>query len=345
MSKVKFSDVVVRANTKEDRHNTNLEFYVGGEHIDTDEVVIEKRGLIAGSTIGPMFYFGFKAGQVLFVSRNPHLRKAGMVTFDGICSEKTFVLETKDESVLLQRYLPFILQSDHFWSYAEAHKSGSVNFFINWSTLANYEFELPSIQKQQELADVLWAMTETRLSYKRLISVTDEIVISRFHEMFGNITARETLENLSIKGPQNGFYRKDDGSAPNMRIVKMKELFANECISNEKTFDMVNMTPDEQQRFCLTKSDLLFGRRSLVVEGAGKCRRVGNITTPLAFESSLLRVTLDTSKVLPLYVQKWFDTDEGNHSIESIRSVTTIAGIKPELFTGIHQNENSLLNC
>lgn len=191
MSKVKFSDVVVRANTKEDRHNTDLEFYVGGEHIDTDEVVIEKRGLIAGSTIGPMFYFGFKAGQVLFVSRNPHLRKAGMVTFDGICSEKTFVLETKDESVLLQRYLPFILQSDHFWSYAEAHKSGSVNFFTNWSTLAEYEFDLPSIHKQQELANILWAMTDARMAYKRQIYATDELVKSRFLEIFGNPVSNE----------------------------------------------------------------------------------------------------------------------------------------------------------
>lgn len=212
MSKVKFSDVVVRANTKEDRYNTDLEFYVGGEHIDSDEVLIEKRGLIAGSTIGPMFYFGFKAGQVLFVSRNPHLRKAGMVTFDGICSEKTFVLETKDESVLLQRYLPFILQSDHFWTYAEAHKSGSVNFFINWSTLAEYEFELPSIQKQQELADVLWAMTETRLSYKRLIDATDELIKSKFIEMFGEpgsdvkgwgLTALGDCCELNPKRPRN----------------------------------------------------------------------------------------------------------------------------------------------
>ena len=200
MSKVKFSDVVVRANTKEDRYNTDLEFYVGGEHIDSDEVLIEKRGLIAGSTIGPMFYFGFKAGQVLFVSRNPHLRKAGMVTFDGICSEKTFVLETKDESVLLQRYLPFVLQSDHFWSYAEAHKSGSVNFFTNWSTLAEYEFELPSISKQQELADVLWAITETRMAYKRQLLATDELVKSRFLEMFGNpITNEMHWPSLPLK--------------------------------------------------------------------------------------------------------------------------------------------------
>lgn len=184
--KVKFSDVVRRANTKEDKDNTDKVFYVGGEHIDSNEVLITKRGIIAGSTIGPMFYFGFKAGQVLFVSRNPHLRKAGMVDFDGICSEKTFVLETIDENILLQRYLPFILQSDHFWSYAESNKSGSVNFFINWSTLAKYEFELPSIAKQKELSDLLWAINDTKLAYRKMLIATDELVKSQFIALFGD---------------------------------------------------------------------------------------------------------------------------------------------------------------
>ena len=49
---------------------------------------------------------------------------------------------------------------------------------------------------------------------------------------------------------------------------------------------------------------------------------------PLVFESSLLRVTLDTQKVLPRFVQTWFDTDEGRQAIISIRAVTTISGIK-----------------
>ena len=147
-------------------------------------------------------------------------------------------------------------------------------------------------------------------------------------EQFSDVKKRETLEALSINGPQNGFYRKADGSVPNTNIVKMKELFANECIADETSFDMVNMTPNEQKRFELTPDDLLFGRRSLVVEGAGKCRRVGDITLPLAFESSLLRITLDTERVLPRFVQAWFDTDEGRRAIISIRAVTTISGIK-----------------
>lgn len=186
MNKVIFSDVVRRANTKEDKDNTEKEYYVGGEHIDSNEVLITKRGIISGSTIGPMFYFGFNAGQVLLVSRNPHLRKAGMVTFDGICSEKSFVLETIDESILLQRYLPLVLQSDHFWSFAEANKSGSVNFFINWSTLAKYEFDLPSITKQKELSDLLWSINNAKLAYRNMIQKTDELVKSQFIEMFGD---------------------------------------------------------------------------------------------------------------------------------------------------------------
>ena len=147
-------------------------------------------------------------------------------------------------------------------------------------------------------------------------------------EQFGGVKNREPIESVVINGPQNGFYRKADGSNPNTYIVKMKELFANECIADETQFDMVNMTPTEQKRFVLTSADLLFGRRSLVVEGAGKCRRVGDIQMPLVFESSLLRVTLDTQKVLPRFVQTWFDTDEGRQAIISIRAVTTISGIK-----------------
>ena len=151
METVKFSDVVTRANTKEDRFNTDKIYYVGGEHVDSNEMKIEKRGIIAGSTIGPMFYCGFKSGDILFVTRNPHLRKCGVVEFDGICSEKTFVLETKNRDILLQEYLAIVMQSDDFWNYCEENKSGGVNYFINWSTLAEYEFYLPPLAEQKVL--------------------------------------------------------------------------------------------------------------------------------------------------------------------------------------------------
>ena len=223
MRKVKFEDVATRVNTREDKDNTSLLYYVGGDHIESGEMVVHNRGLIAGSTIGPMFYFGFKKGDILLVSRNPHLRKASMVNFDGICSEKTFVIGTKDESVLLQRYLAVVVQTDSFWNYCEEHKSGGVNFFVNWSTLAKYEFELPDIVEQRIISDKVWAAYEVKESYRKLISATDEIVKSRFIEMFGNLESKKRLGDVASY--INGFaFKPSDWSTTGLPIIRIQNL-------------------------------------------------------------------------------------------------------------------------
>ena len=180
MARVKLKDVIIRVNTKVDKDNTDLIYYVGGEHVESENIRVEKRGIIAGSTIGPMFYYGFKAGDFLLVSRNPHLKKAGIVDFDGICSEKTFVLATANPEVLLPEFLPFTLQNDRFWEYAYKNRHGSTNTFINWSTLSNYEFDLPDLDTQHKLAEILWSINDTRKAYKKLITATDELVKSQF---------------------------------------------------------------------------------------------------------------------------------------------------------------------
>ena len=134
MSKVRFGDVASRLNIKVDQANTNLEYYIGGEHIESSEFMIHDRAPIKGSTIGYQFQFGFRKGDILFMTKNPHLKKTSMVDFDGLCSIATFVIHTNDESVLLQDYLLIEMQTDRFWDYCETHKSGGVNYFINWGT-------------------------------------------------------------------------------------------------------------------------------------------------------------------------------------------------------------------
>ena len=186
MSKVRFGDVASRLNIKVDQANTDLEYYIGGEHIESSEFMIHDRALIKGSTIGYQFQFGFRKGDILFMTKNPHLRKTSMVDFDGLCSIATFVIHTNDESVLMQDYLLIEMQTDRFWDYCETHKSGGVNYFINWGTLANYEFELPPIEEQRQLSEKLWSAYRLKESYRRLLKATDEMVKSRFIEMFGN---------------------------------------------------------------------------------------------------------------------------------------------------------------
>lgn len=274
MARVKFEDVATRVNTREDRLNTTLLYYVGGEHIESNELLVQGRGLIKGSTIGPMFYCGFKKGDVLLVSRNPHLRKASMVAFDGICSEKTFVLGTRDQNKLLQEYLAIICQSDDFWNYCEEHKSGGVNYFLNWSTLAKYEFDLPSLPEQKILADKLWAAYRLKESYKKLLAATDEMVKSQFIEMFGNGKYQEIeLDSIAEEWLKGQAFKKDN----------ICEGGTNSCIHYGELFtkygpiinEVVSSTNDDIIK-ASRSGDILFPASDVTPDGLARCSSIMN---------------------------------------------------------------------
>ena len=185
---VKLNDVIARITGNVDRNNTDLLYYVGGEHYDSAELVIPRMGLLnsdEGRKLGFKFHFPFQKGDVLFMARNPHLRKAAMATENGICSDASYILRTKDEKVLRQAYIPILVQQDAFWDYFEANKTGSVNFLMNWKDLKEYEFKLPSIEEQDILCKKVWAAYRLKQEYKKLLASTDELVKSQFIEMFG----------------------------------------------------------------------------------------------------------------------------------------------------------------
>lgn len=185
---MKLTDVVNRINGNVDRFTTDLEYYIGGEHFESNELEVTQKGILKENLgkLGFKFHFAFQDRDVIFMARNPHLRKAGMVRFAGLCSDASYILRSKDESVLSQEYLAVMLQSNHFWDYCESHKVGSVNFANNWSSIANYEFDLPSPEYQKEVSDKVWAAYRLKKSYRQLLAATQEIVKSQFIEMIGS---------------------------------------------------------------------------------------------------------------------------------------------------------------
>lgn len=156
--RVALRDVVRHLTDRVDPETSGLERFLAGEHIPSDDLAITSWGVIGQDPIGPMFYKRFKPGHVLYVSRRTYLRKVAVPEFEGITGEKTFVLESLDSSVLLQELLPFILSTEQFHSYAIRNSRGSVNPYLNWGELAAYEFDLPPVDEQKRLADLLWSI-------------------------------------------------------------------------------------------------------------------------------------------------------------------------------------------
>ena len=279
MNIVKFGDVASRLNIHVDQATTDLEYYIGGEHIESCEFMIHNKALIKGSTIGYQFQFGFRKGDILFMTKNPHLRKASMVDFDGLCSIATFVIHTNDESVLLQDYLLIEMQSDRFWTYLEEHKSGGVNYFINWGTLSNYEFNLPTIEEQKDAVDKLWSAYRLKESYKKMLSVTEEMVKSQFIEMFkGNFSKLSWDKCLTIT---NGKKYDDD-------------------YHESGTYPI-----------CGSGGIMGYGERCLCPKDTVILGRKGNINTPIYMETEYWIVDtafcldVDRTKLQPKYFYYW----------------------------------------
>ena len=229
MAKVLLGDVVAHIKDKVDKDTTDLEFYVGGEHIDGDEITVRRRGRIEGSTIGPAFHMRFQQGDVLLMSRNPHLRKASMVDFDGICSDVSYVCRTKDNDVLLQSLLPFILQTPEFWQFAEENKKGGLPFFLNWKDFARFEFELIPIERQRQISDLLWAMERVKNAYRELISRTDDLVKSQFIEVIKPLLdAGKTIPLNDLVEDDRpityGILKPGTGCPGGVPVVKVKDM-------------------------------------------------------------------------------------------------------------------------
>ncbi len=170
--KVQFGDVVTKINDKvQNRDEWTFDRYIGGQHFDEGEMRIIRSASIEGNeeVIGSAFHMRFKPGQVLYVTRNPRLRKGGMVDFEGVCSNVSFVMES-DETKLLQLLLPFIIQTEDFVKHTCNNAHGSTNPFLNWKDIANYEFLLPPIEEQKKISEVLWSVDDTVHRIKLLLN-------------------------------------------------------------------------------------------------------------------------------------------------------------------------------
>lgn len=173
-------DVITEISERENNpSNSEYERFVGLEHYVSGEVEIENYGSTANLNSAMKV---FNSGDILVARRNVYLKRASVVYFDGLTSGDSIVLRPKNETI--GRILPFILNTDDFWDYADQYSDGTMSKRLSPKVLKQYEFDLPDDNLEQ-LADILWAMVDVKKSYQRLLKQTDELVKSQFIEMFG----------------------------------------------------------------------------------------------------------------------------------------------------------------
>ncbi len=188
MARYKFSELAFNVTQKKKPEPGDEKTYIGLEHLDSESIFVDRFG---SETVPKGEKLVMKKGDVLFGKRRAYQKKVAIAPFDGIFSAHGMVLRPK-EDVIDKDFFPMFIKSDYFLDKAIKISVGSLSPTINWRDLKDLEFELPNLTKQKKLAELLWAINDTKEQYKKLMVATDELVKAQFIEMFGDVYNQET---------------------------------------------------------------------------------------------------------------------------------------------------------
>lgn len=176
--RVRFGEVVRQCKERVDPDTSGLQRYIAGEHMDTDDLRLQRWGEIGSGYLGPAFHMRFQPGQVLYGSRRTYLRKVAVADFEGICANTTFVLESRNHRELLPEFLPFLMQTEAFHEFSVKNSKGSVNPYINFSDLERFEFSLPPLSEQQTIAERLRSAIDVVRTAQGLVATLKTLLSS-----------------------------------------------------------------------------------------------------------------------------------------------------------------------
>lgn len=159
----RFDKIAINISERVEPKKTELTTYVGLEHLDADNLVIERTGT-PDDVIGTKLKI-YK-GDIIFGKRRAYLRKVAVSHFDGIASAHSMILRANEKHIE-KDFLPFFMQSDAFMQRAVQISEGSLSPTIKVKILAQQEFTLPKKEKQKELIALFKQFDETRQQLKQ----------------------------------------------------------------------------------------------------------------------------------------------------------------------------------
>ena len=199
------------------------------------------------------------------------------------------------------------------------------------------EIEIPLLTLGEQLAIVeklnkIFALISLR---KQQLSKLDELVKSRFIEMFGDPASNpfgwKIVNITEVVGGKvsNGFFAKrddyvDDGNVSVLGVANI----VNRMYSNVEELPRTHGTASDIQKYGVKYGDMLFCRSSLVAEGIGKASVVPHDVLPnTLFECHVIRLPLDLNKCVPEFMQVLSTTDYFRNQVISQSKTATMTTI------------------
>lgn len=328
--RVRFGDVVENCNETCDPETAGVDRFIAMEHLEPGSLHVRSWGDVAEGTT---FTRRCRPGQVLFGKRRAYQRKIAVAEFEAVVSGDIYVLTPKDER-LLPELLPFLCLSERFFQHAVGTSAGSLSPRTNWRSLASYEFDLPPLDQQRHIAEILWAADESeqsRWSVKgnlEALKLAYEVAV--FDKLFDEVSVGQIkaakLRNVLITPICNGIFKTSDLFGKGTLLVNVTDIYSG-FRAVPSSLKRVEVTQSESQRFSANTGDVIFNRSSLVLAGIGHACLVPEWDEDMVFECHLMRARPDPQIIDSRFMCRYALSPRGRRFLMSRAQTTTMTTI------------------
>ena len=193
--KIRFDEIAENITDRIEKPNeSGLEYYIGLEHLDTDQIRIKRFGSTEDVKATK---FLCKKGDIIFGKRRSYLRKVAVTDRDAVVSAHSMVIRPKGDFIVPE-FLPCFMQSSIFWKTAHAISEGSMSPTIKWKTLAKQEFWIPTIEEQKVIADMLWSIEENTETVGNILKPASTLKINILNKLLINGIEHNNFKETEI---------------------------------------------------------------------------------------------------------------------------------------------------
>lgn len=241
----------------------------------------------------------FPAGTVILSSRAP-IGKTAIAGCEMYCNQgfKNLICSERIDSHYLYHFLS--AKTDYLNSLGR----GATFKEISKGIVENIEIPLPPIQKQKEISQLFEKTNELIKLQKEQLSTFDELVKSRFIELFvGKEYPTKTVDEVSLgKGEYGAQSASAEYDPTRPRYVRITDINDDGTL-NDDVVASVNPADDEQYK--LEYGDFMFARM-----GATVGKTYAFIEGNQIFAGYLIRYRLNRELINPLYLFWYTKLDE-----------------------------------
>ena len=225
-----------------------------------------------------------------------------------------------------KRFLYYYLSAPSTYRKFQNMAVGGVVNNLNSDMVRNVKVPIPSINEQQDVADVLDTISIVIDNRIKQLQKLDELVKARFVEMFGDPESNpfgweKRLLSEIIVTANNGMARRGndtDGSIV-MRLVELQDGFIDYSAPNR-----ITLTEAEKARYRLIDNDFLFARVNGNPENVGRCAVFHEIGEPVYHNDHIIRVHFNEAMLDGVFASALINSVYGKRQIKS--QIKTSAG-------------------